>query len=119
MPTGSYSVSGWYFGDPRNPGHIGLDYRCSLGDPIYAADNGVVTYAGWSGGYGNLVKVSHGNGYVTYYAHFSAFGVGCGEPVYQGQIVGYCGSTGWSTGPHLHYEIRKNGVPQNPQLFEP
>lgn len=119
LPTGSYAVSGWYFADPRNPGHIGLDYRCRLGDPIYAADNGVVVFAGWSGGYGNLVKVSHGNGFVTYYAHFNSFAVGCGQPVLQGQVIGYCGTTGWSTGPHLHYEIRKNGVPQNPQLYEP
>lgn len=119
LPTGSYAVSGWYFGDPRNPGHIGLDYMCRLGDPIYAADNGVVVFAGWGGGYGNLVRVRHGNGYETYYAHFSAFEVGCGQAVYQGQVLGYCGSTGWSTGPHLHYEIRFNGVPQNPQLFEP
>lgn len=119
LPTGSYSVSGWYFRDARNPGHIGLDYRCRLGDSIYAADNGVVVFAGWNGGYGNLVRVSHGNGYETYYAHFNAFAVGCGEPVYRGQVIGYCGTTGWSTGPHLHYEIRISGVPQNPQLFEP
>lgn len=119
LPTGSYEVSGWTFADPRNPRHIGLDYRCHLGDPIYAADAGVVVWAGWNGGYGNLVRVRHGNGYETYYAHFSAYGVSCGDPVYQGQVVGYCGSTGWSTGPHLHYEIRLNGVPQNPALFEP
>lgn len=119
LPTGSYAVSGWYFADPRNPGHIGLDYRCSLGDPIVAADAGVVVWAGWNGGYGNLVRVRHGNGYETYYAHFNSYAVGCGEPVYQGQVIGYCGTTGWSTGPHLHYEIRYNGVPQNPQLFEP
>jgi murein DD-endopeptidase MepM/ murein hydrolase activator NlpD len=119
LPTGSYEVSGWIFGDPRNPRHIGLDYRCRLGDPIYAADSGVVIFAGWSGGYGNLVRVSHGNGYETRYAHFNAFAVGCGEPVAQGQLIGYCGTTGWSTGPHLHYEIRSNGVPQNPRLFEP
>jgi len=119
LPTGSYEVSGWTFADPRNPGHIGLDYRCSLGDPIVAADAGVVVWAGWNGGYGNLVRVRHGNGYETYYAHFSAYAVSCGEPVYQGQILGYCGTTGWSTGPHLHYEIRYSGVPQNPQLFEP
>lgn len=119
LPTGSYAVSGWYFADPRNPGHIGLDYRCSLGDPIVAADAGVVVWAGWNGGYGNLVRVRHGNGYETYYAHFNSYAVGCGEPVSQGQVIGYCGTTGWSTGPHLHYEIRKNGVPQNPQLFEP
>lgn len=118
LPTGSQAVSGWYFHDSRNPTHGGLDYKCSLGDPIYAADNGVVVFAGWGGGYGNLVRVQHGNGYQTYYAHFSAFAVGCGESVYQGQVLGYCGSTGWSTGPHLHYEIRYNGVPQDPQLFE-
>jgi len=118
LPTGSSLVSGWYFHDVRNPGHIGLDYKCSLGDPIYAVDNGVVIFAGWSGGYGNLVRVSHGNGYQTYYAHFNGFAVGCGEPVYQGQVLGYCGTTGWSTGPHLHYEIRLNGVPLDPQLFE-
>lgn len=118
LPTGSRAVSGWYFHDWRNPTHGGLDYTCHLGDPIYAADNGVVVFAGWGGGYGNLVRVRHGNGYETYYAHFSAFAVGCGQPVYQGQVLGYCGSTGWSTGPHLHYEIRYNGVPQDPQLYE-
>ncbi len=119
LPTGSTAVSGWYFHDPRNPRHIGLDYRCYLDDPIYVADNGVVIFAGWGGGYGNLVKVDHGNGYITYYAHLDAIYVQCGQPVYQGQVVGLCGTTGWSTGPHLHYEIRFNGVPQNPQLYEP
>jgi murein DD-endopeptidase MepM/ murein hydrolase activator NlpD len=119
LPTGSYAVSGYVFGDRRNPRHIGLDYRCRLGDPIYAADAGVVVWAGWNGGYGNLVRVRHGNGYETYYAHFSAYAVSCGTPVRQGQVLGYCGSTGWSTGPHLHYEIRLNGVPQNPARFEP
>lgn len=119
LPTGSSAVSGWYFGDSRRPGHIGLDYKCRLGDPIYAADNGVVVFAGWGGGYGNLVRVRHGNGYETYYAHFSGFAVGCGQAIYQGQVLGYCGSTGWSTGAHLHYEIRLNGSPQNPQRFEP
>ncbi len=118
LPTGSTAVSGWYFHDLSNPTHGGLDYRCRLGDPIYAADNGVVVFAGWGGGYGNLVRVQHGNGYETYYAHFDSFAVGCGESVYQGQVLGYCGTTGWSTGPHLHYEIRYNGVPQDPQLFE-
>jgi murein DD-endopeptidase MepM/ murein hydrolase activator NlpD len=119
LPTGSYEVSGWVFHDSRNPGHIGLDYRCHLGDPIVASDAGVVIFAGWGGGYGNLVRVSHGNGYQTYYAHFDSFAVGCGEPVVQGQILGYCGTTGYSSGPHLHYEIRQNGVPQNPALYQP
>jgi len=119
LPTGSARVSGWYFHDPRNPMHIGLDYACRLGDPIYAADSGVVTIAGWNGGYGILVELNHGNGFVTRYAHLSELLVGCGTPIYQGQVVGYCGTTGYSTGSHLHFEIRSNGVPQNPQGYLP
>jgi murein DD-endopeptidase MepM/ murein hydrolase activator NlpD len=119
LPTGSYEVSGWVFGDPRNPTHIGLDYRCRLGNPIYASDAGVVVFAGWGGGYGNLVRVDHGNGFVTYYAHFNAFAVGYGQAVSQGQVLGYCGTTGYSSGPHLHYEVRLNGVPQNPAFYQP
>jgi murein DD-endopeptidase MepM/ murein hydrolase activator NlpD len=118
-PTGSGRVSGWYFHDPRNPGHIGLDLACRLGDPIYASDNGVVTIAGWNGGYGILVELSHGNGYTTRYGHLSELAVTCGQPVYQGQVIGYCGSTGWSSGPHLHFEIRFGGAPQNPQDYLP
>ncbi len=118
-PTGSARVSGWYFHDRRNPGHIGLDYACRQGDPIYAADHGVVTIAGWNGGYGILVELYHGNGFVTRYAHLSELAVGCGQSVYQGQIIGYCGSTGWSTGPHLHFEIRYQGTPQDPQSYLP
>jgi murein DD-endopeptidase MepM/ murein hydrolase activator NlpD len=119
LPTGSSRVSGWYFHDPRNPTHIGLDYACRSGDPIYASDNGVVTIAGWNGGYGILVEVNHGNGFVTRYGHFSDLVVGCGQPVYQGQLLGYCGSTGWSSGAHLHFETRYNGVPQDPQAYLP
>ncbi len=118
LPTGSTRVSGWYFGDGRNPGHIGLDYGCHLGDPLYAADNGVVTIAGWNGGYGILIEINHGNGFVTRYGHLSDLVVGCGQSVYQGQLIGYCGSTGWSTGPHLHYEIRYGGVPQDPLRYQ-
>jgi LysM repeat protein len=119
LPTGSYAVSGWTFRDPRNPTHIGLDYKCNLGDAIYAGDNGVVVYAGWATGYGNLVKVDHGNGYMTYYAHLDSIWVSCGQAVYQGTVVGPCGTTGWSSGPHLHFEIRKGGVPQNPAFYQP
>lgn len=119
LPTGSTRVSGWYFHDRRNPTHIGLDYGCHLGDPIYASDNGVVTISGWNGGYGNLVELNHGNGFVTRYAHFDSIIVGCGAPVYQGQLLGYCGTTGYSTGPHLHYEVRYQGVPQDPQAYLP
>ncbi|MEA3310322.1 MAG: LysM peptidoglycan-binding domain-containing M23 family metallopeptidase [Chloroflexota bacterium] len=119
LPTGSYAVSGYVFHDPRNPRHNGLDYRCHLGDAIYAADNGVVVYAGWANGYGNLVKVDHGNGFMTYYAHLDSVWVSCGQAIYQGSVVGPCGTTGWSTGPHLHFEIRSGGVPQNPAFYQP
>lgn len=119
LPTGSRYVSGWTFHDPRKPTHIGLDYGLKLGDPVYAADNGVVVFSGWGGGYGNLVKINHGNGYVTYYAHLDQIWVNCGDAVYQGQVIGLGGTTGNSTGPHLHYEIRYNGVPQDPRLYEP
>ena len=119
LPTGSPRVSGWYFRDPRNPSHIGLDYTCRMGDPIYASDNGVVTIAGWNGGYGILVEINHGNAFITRYGHFSDLAVGCGQSVYQGQLLGYCGSTGWSSGAHLHFETRYNGVPQDPQIYLP
>jgi murein DD-endopeptidase MepM/ murein hydrolase activator NlpD len=119
LPTGSRLVSGWYFHDPRNPTHIGLDYKCRQGDPLYAADNGVVTIAGWNGGYGILVELNHGNGFTTRYGHFSQLVVGGGQTVHQGDLLGYCGTTGWSTGPHLHFEIRKNGVPQDPMAYQP
>jgi murein DD-endopeptidase MepM/ murein hydrolase activator NlpD len=99
--------------------HIGLDYKCNRGDPLYAADSGVVTIAGWNGGYGILVEISHGNGFTTRYGHFSQLTVGAGQAVYQGDLLGYCGSTGWSTGPHLHFEVRKNGVPQDPMAYQP
>jgi murein DD-endopeptidase MepM/ murein hydrolase activator NlpD len=118
LPTGSRLVSGWYFHDPRNPTHIGIDYKCNLGDPLYAADNGAVTIAGWHGAYGILVEIDHGNGFVTRYGHLSQLAIGGGQGVNQGSIIGYCGSTGWSTGPHLHFEIRKNGVPQDPLAYQ-
>jgi murein DD-endopeptidase MepM/ murein hydrolase activator NlpD len=119
LPTGSYQVSGYYFRDPSNPTHIGLDYRCHSGNPIYAADNGVVTVAGWNGGYGIMVQVDHGNGFITRYAHFDSIAVGCGHSVQQGDLLGYCGNTGYSSGPHLHFEIRYNGVPQDPMAYQP
>lgn len=118
-PTGSSRVSGWYFHDPRNPTHIGLDYACRSGDPIMAADSGVVTIAGWNGGYGILIEINHGNGFITRYGHLSQLAVGCGWAVNQGNLLGYCGSTGYSSGAHLHFEIRFNGSPQDPQIYLP
>ncbi len=119
LPTGSYAVSGYTFHDPRNPPHIGLDYTCHLGDLIYAADSGVVIFTGWSGGYGQLVRLDHGNGFTTRYGHFDSIWVTAGQFIAKGSVLGTCGNTGWSTGPHLHYEIRFNGVPHNPRLYEP
>jgi murein DD-endopeptidase MepM/ murein hydrolase activator NlpD len=94
--------------------HKGLDIAAPHGTPIRAAMDGVVALAGRNGGYGNFVKLSHGNGLVTGYGHMSRFAVRAGERVSRGEIIGYVGSTGMSTGPHLHYELWRNGVPVNP-----
>ena len=119
-PTDSRRISGWVFHDPRNPPHGGIDIGLYTGNPIYATDNGVVRYAGWSNaGYGYLVVLDHGNGYQSYYAHLSAIWVVCGQSVYQGTAIGAGGNTGWSTGPHLHFEIRYDGIPQDPFLYLP
>ncbi len=100
-------------------GHKGVDLTMSgaYGKSVYAADGGTVIFSGWSGGYGNLVKIKHSNGYVTYYAHMSARLVSTGDKVSRGQTIGRIGSTGNSTGPHLHFEIRKNGVALNPMKY--
>jgi len=112
-------------GEPYDPScptrhfHTGLDIGASFGTPIAAADTGVVSYVntGWGGGYGNFVLVTHGNGYATLYAHLSAISVGTGQAVRRGQVIGAEGSTGYSTGPHLHFEIRYNGAYQNPLSY--
>jgi murein DD-endopeptidase MepM/ murein hydrolase activator NlpD len=118
-PTGRSEISGWVFHDRRRPMHIGLDYRCKVGDPIYAADNGVVTKAGRYGTYGIMVEINHGSGFITRYAHFSSAAVACGDSVYQGDLIGYCGNTGWSSGSHLHFEIRHDNVPLDPEIYLP
>jgi murein DD-endopeptidase MepM/ murein hydrolase activator NlpD len=91
--------------------HTGVDWSNRIGTPIFAAGNGLVTLAGWEGGYGRRIEIQHTNGYVTTYSHMSAFarGMQVGTRVKQGQIIGYVGSTGLSTGPHLHYEVMVNG----------
>ncbi|MBL8058426.1 MAG: M23 family metallopeptidase, partial [Anaerolineales bacterium] len=100
--------------------HPGLDLGGDVGDPIYAADSGVVVYAGWNVyGFGNLVIVDHGNNWHTLYAHLSEILVTCGEGVEQGALLGLAGSTGHSTGPHLHFEIRSGGVNVNPWDYLP
>lgn len=97
--------------------HNGIDIGAPVGTQIKAADTGVVIFAGYKGSYGNLIKIDHKNGYVTYYAHCSSLAVTEGESVVQGQLIGYVGNTGNSTGPHCHFEIQQNGTPLNPLNF--
>ena len=94
--------------------HNGVDMNCGSGDSIAAAEAGVVILAGAKGGFGKTVMIDHGGGMVTLYAHQSGLAVSTGQAVSAGQVVGYCGSTGLSTSPHLHFEVRVNGDPINP-----
>lgn len=94
--------------------HSGIDISGSYGDSIYAVNDGRVIYSGWQSGYGKVVIIDHGNGMSTLYAHCSQLLVNEGDQVKRGQLIGRVGSTGWSTGNHLHFEIRKNGTPVNP-----
>ncbi len=97
--------------------HTGLDFRAATGDPVRVTANGKVVSAGWSGGYGRMIEVDHGNGLATRYGHLSEINVKVGEIVKIGQVVGLVGSTGRSTGPHLHYETRIDGEAVDPQKF--
>lgn len=97
--------------------HNGVDIGASMGDPIYAAMDGKVCCAEWEDGYGNVIKIDHGSGVQTIYAHCSSIGVGLGEYVKRGEKIGQVGSTGRSTGPHVHFEVRINNVPQNPMKY--
>ena len=101
----------------RSGAHTGLDIGAASGTPIHAAADGVITYASPMGTYGNLVKISHGNGVETYYAHCSKILVSVGQTVSAGDTIALVGSTGNSTGPHLHLEVRINGTPVNPQRY--
>jgi murein DD-endopeptidase MepM/ murein hydrolase activator NlpD len=97
--------------------HPGIDFRSPVGSKVPATAAGIVTRAGWDGGYGKMVEIDHGNGYRTRYGHLSEVDVKVGEKVRLGQIIGKSGSTGRSTGPHLHYEIRHDGHPIDPVGF--
>jgi murein DD-endopeptidase MepM/ murein hydrolase activator NlpD len=116
---------GSYFGSRMDPFykvrkfHEGMDFSAPVGTEVYATGNGTVTNAGRDvqGGYGNQVWIDHGYSYRTVYAHLSRIFVKPGQKVLRGQIIGYVGNTGKSTSPHLHYEVRKNGVPVNPIYF--
>ena len=94
--------------------HSGIDLAAPAGSPIVATSDGQVSWADWAGGYGIAVAVEHGGGYQTRYAHMSRVNVAPGQQVRKGDVIGYVGSTGLSTGPHLHYEVRVNGQAVNP-----
>lgn len=114
------------FGFRRNPFggrayefHGGMDIDGERGDLVIAPANGVVSEAGWKGGYGNMIEIDHGNGLRTRYGHLSKIEVEDGQQISRGQMIGLVGSTGRSTGPHLHYELRVNNRPINPRAFLP
>jgi murein DD-endopeptidase MepM/ murein hydrolase activator NlpD len=115
-PTVSHALSGFNYGDSGGS-HKGIDLKAPEGSPIFAADSGVVTMASmgeWNYGYGNVIQIDHGNGFVTLYAHLSQIFVPQCQSVLGGSTIGAAGSTGNSSGAHLHFEIRYNGVPVNP-----
>ena len=99
--------------------HYGIDIGAGTGTPIRAAKAGKVVQAGWMGGYGNAIVIDHGGGFSTLYGHQSRLGSSNGQSVSQGQVIGYVGSTGNSTGPHLHFETRVSGSPRNPRYYLP
>ena len=97
--------------------HTGADMRASSGTPILACRAGTVVIAGWQGGYGNTVVIDHGDGMATLYAHQSRLGVSEGQVVHSGDVIGYVGSTGMSTGAHLHFEVRLSGNHVDPAPY--
>ena len=94
--------------------HEGMDFSANIGTPVYATGNGVVTKVGWQSGYGKIIKIDHGYGYETWYAHLNDMDVRVGQKVVRGQVIGEVGNTGKSTGPHLHYEVHVKGRVVNP-----
>lgn len=109
-----------FFGSRKRDYHEGIDIRTSRGSPIFAAKAGDVIYSGRKiHGYGNMIVVKHGDGFATVYAHNRKNLVKVGDHVKQGQLVGLVGATGKATGPHLHFEIRKGELPQDPLLYLP
>ncbi|MGH9765467.1 MAG: M23 family metallopeptidase, partial [Blastocatellia bacterium] len=94
--------------------HSGVDLKARLGDPVAASEDGVIRFVGWYHGYGNLIMIDHGDGITTRYGHLSSFAAEPGQVVKRGDIIGYAGSTGRATSPHLHYEVRVSGKAVNP-----
>lgn len=115
-PTGAAVISSNY-GYRRSGFHTGVDFALAYGSPVYAADGGTVSFSGWKGGYGYLVIISHGNGLQSYYGHNSKLLVSAGDKVAKGEQIAKIGSTGNSTGPHCHFEIRVNGKHVNPWRY--
>lgn len=113
-PTVNRRINCQYMG---YSGHTGIDLGGAIGTAIYAYKTGTVTFAGWGRGYGLHVKIDHGNGMTTYYAHCSELLVSVGQQVTEGQMIAKIGMTGYTTGPHLHFEVRFNGVPTNPYPY--
>jgi murein DD-endopeptidase MepM/ murein hydrolase activator NlpD len=107
------SPFGWRWGRM----HEGIDIGVPYGTPIHAAASGTIIYCGWESGYGNLTVIDHGGNLATAYGHQSSIAVSCGQQVSQGEVIGYVGSTGHSTGPHLHFEVRVNGAPVDPMGY--
>jgi LysM repeat protein len=106
-PTTERYLSGFDYSPETN--HYAIDIGGQTGNPIFASDHGVVVYAGWNDyGYGNMIVIDHGSGWQTLYAHLDSINVTCGQEVIQGEIIGLMGSTGKSTGPHLHFEMRSD-----------
>lgn len=117
-PANNHFLSGFDYSPSTN--HSGIDIDGNTGDAVYAVDNGVVVYAGWNNwGYGNVVVINHGNGWQTLYAHLNTYNVGCGQSVFQGNVIGAIGNTGNSSGSHLHYEMMYNGAKVNPWDYLP
>ena len=111
-PSSQHELSGFDFSGSY---HKGIDIASYIGDPVWASDSGTVVYAGWNdSGYGYMIMIDHNNGYQTLYAHLSAVYVSCGQNIAQSVPIGAAGSSGKSTGPHIHFEIRKNGYWINP-----
>ena len=122
LATGSfvrpaYGTISSRFGRRTRNNHQGIDIAAPVGTPIKAADGGTVTFSGWQSGYGYLIIINHGNGYQTYYGHCSALHSKVGDKVEKGEHIANVGNTGVSTGPHLHFEVRVDGVPQNPANY--
>lgn len=118
-PTVNHFLSGYDYSPSTN--HFGIDIAGALGNAVYASDNGVVVYAGWNDwGYGNVIVIDHDGGWQTLYAHLNSLNVGCGQSVYQGDVIGGIGSTGNSSGPHLHFEMLNESYGKvNPWNFLP